>query len=135
GCGTELLVSSLVARLATPPIRVGWTVAVLLLAAAGSTEAQETTPGTREAAIAAEQQEKAAALSPYTPNRIEAFVTSFEESLISGPRHLHPFFTSADDGGGLTLGAGWREFVSPYNSIDLRGSLTVKGYKRFEAEF
>lgn len=105
----------------------------LLLGVPYSVRAQE--PATRQEAITAEQQKKAANLRPYTPNRVEAFVNRLEESLSSGPRHLHPFFDSAYNGGGFTVGAGWREFVSPYNSIDVRGSITLKGYKRVEAEY
>ena len=33
------------------------------------------------------------------------------------------------------MGAGYRRFVSPYNTVDLRGSITFSGYKRIEAEF
>jgi hypothetical protein len=33
------------------------------------------------------------------------------------------------------LGAGYRQHASSYNSVDLRGSYTFKGYKRLEAEF
>jgi hypothetical protein len=135
GCGTVLLVSSRLTWPDRPAIRAGGIVVALLLCAAGSVRAQEAQPATREEATVAEQQKKAANLRPYTPNRVEAFVARLEESLASGPRRLHPFFDSAYNGGGLTLGAGWRQFVSPYNTIDVRGSVTVKGYKRIEAEY
>ena len=47
----------------------------------------------------------------------------------------HPFFESAYPGGGFTVGAGYRQHVSSYNMIDVRGSYTFSGYKRVEAEF
>ena len=47
----------------------------------------------------------------------------------------HPFFESAYSGGGFTLGAGYAHHVSPYNLLDVRGSYTLSGYKRAEAEF
>ena len=38
-------------------------------------------------------------------------------------------------GGGFTLGAGYAKHVSSYNTVDFRGSYTLKNYKRIEAEF
>ena len=38
-------------------------------------------------------------------------------------------------GGGFTLGAGYAHHVSAYNMLDVRGSYTILGYKRIEAEF
>ncbi len=118
-----------------PPVRAGCVAIALLLCAAVPLRAQDLQPATREEAIAAQQQKKAADLRPYKPNRVEAFFDSLEESLANGPRRLHPFLDSAYRGGSLTFGAGWREFVSPYNTVDLRGSITIKGYKRIEAEY
>lgn len=135
GCGTDLLVSSPPKWPGPTPIRAGGIVVALLLCAAGAVRAQEAQPATREEAIAAEQKTKAETLRPYRPNRVEAFVNRLEESLATGPHHLHPFFDSAYNGGGLTVGAGWRQFVSPFDTIDVRGSITVKGYKRIEAEY
>jgi hypothetical protein len=48
---------------------------------------------------------------------------------------LHPFFQSAYSGGGFTLGAGYAQHVGAYNVFDFRGSYTITGYKRIEAEF
>ena len=36
---------------------------------------------------------------------------------------------------GFTLGVGYAHHVSPYNMLDVRGSYTILGYKRVEAEF
>jgi hypothetical protein len=47
----------------------------------------------------------------------------------------HPYFESADYGGGFTLGVGYAHHVSSYNLLDVRGSYTILGYKRIEAEF
>src|SRR5438034_11460817 len=33
------------------------------------------------------------------------------------------------------MGVGYARHVSPYNMLDVRGSYTVRGYKRVEAEF
>jgi outer membrane protein assembly factor BamA len=47
----------------------------------------------------------------------------------------HPWFQSAYAGGGFTLGAGRMFSVGSHNTIDVRGSYSVKGYKRAEVEF
>ena len=57
-----------------------------------------------------------------------------EDILINGLR-WYPFFESAYPGGGFPFGVGYRQHVSPYNLIDVRGSYTLSGYKRAEAEF
>jgi hypothetical protein len=101
----------------------------------GAASAQQPAPDTRAARVAAEQQEKAKQLKPYEPNKAEVWVTKLEEQFITGSLHWHPFFTSAYAGGGFTLGAGYATHVSSYNTIDVRGSYTISGYKRIESEF
>ncbi len=90
---------------------------------------------TRAAQIAAQQADKAKNLHPPVPSRAEALVKKVEEQFISGSLNWHPFFENAYAGGGFTLGAGYAKFVSPYNTVDLRGSITFSGYKRIEAEY
>jgi len=97
-----------------------------------SAAAQE--PTTRAAAIAQEQAEKAKNLHPHEPGTFEKYMNTAELWLASGLR-LHPYFQSAYSGGGFTLGAGYLSHVSPYNTIDVRGSWTFSNYKRVEAEF
>jgi hypothetical protein len=109
--------------------------AVLAAGAATPVLAQEPEPTTREAAIEAAQAEKASELRPYTPGKAEAILNRAEASLVNGVRRWHPFFDSAYSGGGFTLGAGYAHHVSAYNELDLRGSYTILGYKRVEAEF
>ncbi len=89
----------------------------------------------RETQIARAKAEKALALRPYQPNRAEALFDRAEELFLSGGLRWHQFFQSAYAGGGFTLGAGYRRHVSPYNTLDVRGSITFSGYKRLEAEF
>ena len=108
-----------------------------LLAGAAVAQAQPagTPEGTREGQIAAQQAAKAKELRPPTPSRAEALVKKVEEQFISGSLNWHPFFENAYAGGGFTLGAGYAKFVSPYSTVDLRGSITFSGYKRIEAEY
>jgi hypothetical protein len=112
--------------------------AVLLVTAAALanvTVYAQTTPDTRAEAIALEQAEKAKALRPYVPTKAEEVVDRVEDLLLSGSLQWRPWFESAYAGGGLTGGVAYRGFVSPYNTVDLRGSITIAGYKRVEAEF
>lgn len=89
-------------------------------------------PETRAAQI--EQQQAAKVLRPYQPGKAEQWLDWAESTLTTGSG-FHPFFISAYSGGGFTLGAGYLKYVSPYNTFDVRGSLTFSGYKRIEAEF
>jgi len=97
--------------------------------------AQDLATTSRTAVIEQAKAEKAAASRTYVPNKVEAAIDYVEDILSTGGLHWHPFFQSAYAGGGFTLGAGYRRFVSAYNTIDLRGSITFSGYKRIEAEF
>jgi hypothetical protein len=106
---------------------------LVTLIASGTLSAQE--PQTREEVLARQKADKAKALIPYEPSRAEQWVNRAEDLLLGGSLHWRPFFESAYAGGGFTMGAGYRHFVSPYNTIDVRGSITFSGYKRIEAEF
>src|SRR4030095_1942554 len=90
---------------------------------------------TREVEIAKAKAEKAKPLHPSAPSKAETYIDRAENLLLTGGLHWHPFFNSAYAGGGFTLGAGYRRFVSPYNTVDLRGSMPLSGYKRLEGEF
>jgi hypothetical protein len=91
--------------------------------------------GSRTALIEQQQAEKAASLTPAKPGKVEQYVSRYAEAFLGGQMHWHPFFHNAYSGGGFTLGAGYNQFVSPYNTLDIRGSITFLGYKRIEAEF
>ena len=93
------------------------------------------TADSRAAELARAKREKSTAVHPYEPNKAEVWLDRAEDLLLSGGLHWHPFFESAYAGGGFTLGAGYRRFVSSYNTVDVRGSITFSGYKRVEAEF
>jgi hypothetical protein len=110
--------------------------AVLTLAPAAPSAAQEPPDAeSRAAIIEREKNEKATALHPYVPGKAETILDRTEDILLTGGLHWHPFFDSAYAGGGFTLGAGYQRFVSSYNLLDVRGSLTFSGYKRVEAQF
>ncbi len=109
--------------------------AIMVVFAATTAAAQTQEPSTRAEVIEQAQAEKATRVRPYEPGKAEKYLDRVEQVMTTGGLRLHPFFQSAYSGGGFTLGAGYRTAVSPYNSIDVRGSWTLKGYKRVESEF
>jgi hypothetical protein len=107
-------------------VGVGWSTAAA---------AQETTATTRQGTIEEEQAKKEKTLHPYTVGKAERIMNKVQDALTNNTRKWHPFFDSAYSGGGFTLGLGYAQFVSPYSTLDFRGSYTIKQYKRVEAEF
>jgi hypothetical protein len=97
--------------------------------------AQSAPAGSRQAAIEQEQASKATNLQPYKPNRVERLFQRFDTIIEGATPQWHPFFDSAYSGGGFTLGLGKATYVSGYNYLDVRGSYSIAGYKRAEAEF
>ena len=123
---------------------VGLTVAMAMPAAAQAPPSSppeseaappQTQAPTREAAIQQEQAAKSQKLHPYVPNKAEAIFERLDSVLEGGTLRWHPFFENAYSGGGFTLGVGYASYVSAYNLIDVRGSYTIRGYKRAEVEF
>ena len=112
-------------------------VAVALVSAAPAAHvvAQEAQPATRQATLEQAQAEKVPTLHPFVPAKIERLVNRFEDRLLNQTQRFHPFLESAYSGGGFAFGAGYLHHVSPFNSVDVRGSYTISGYKRAEAEF
>src|SRR3954471_17529638 len=92
-------------------------------------------PASRAAEIEQQEQAKFEHLVPAAPGKAEAVAARIFDTFLSGQLHWHPFFQNAYSGGGFTLGAGYLRYVSSYNLLDVRGSLTFSGYKRFEAQF
>jgi hypothetical protein len=69
------------------------------------------------------------------PNKAEKIFQRVDTILEGGTLRWHPFLENAYSGGGLTLGVGHATYVSGYNYIDIRGSYSIRGYKRAEVEF
>jgi hypothetical protein len=92
-------------------------------------------PESRTETIERAQSEKTQSLHAYEPNKAEQIFQKFDSLLLRGTLRWHPFFDSAYSGGGFTLGIGHVSYLSGYNFLDVRGSYTVKDYKRIEAEF
>jgi hypothetical protein len=91
-------------------------------------------PKTRQATIEQQQAAKVETLQPDVPGKAERVVNQVEDILTNGLT-WRPYFESAYQGGGLPLGVGYKRYVSPFNTLDVRGSYTLGGYTRAEAEF
>jgi hypothetical protein len=116
-------------------LRLGWFVLLCSTTWSGTVTAQPAAPASREATIIELQRQKATVLHPRVPDKPERLLERVEAYLTPGKLLWHPYFISAYSGGGFTLGAGRLFYVSPYNTIDVRGSYTLSNYKRIEAEF
>jgi hypothetical protein len=101
----------------------------------GAASAQGQDPASRAAAIEQAESAKAGKLTPAAPGKAEAYVRRISDIMLSGQMHWHAFWQNAYSGGGFTVGAGYLRYVSSYNFLDVRGSITPSGYKRLEAEF
>src|SRR5262245_37836402 len=87
--------------------RIVFVIAVLTLAwAAGAQDV----PESRSGALAALQAKKSLEAKPPEPDRVEALVRRVEKTFLESPSGFYPFFSSVYHGGGLTLGAGYRQF-------------------------
>jgi len=104
-----------------------------VLANAAALAAQD--PPSREHAIEEAEQAKSELLTPAKAGKAEAYVARISDTFLSGQMHWHAFWQNAYSGGGFTVGAGYVHHVTPYNWLDVRGSITPSGYKRMEAQF
>lgn len=83
--------------------------------------------------IAAKQKAKAAVLHPYEPTRFEQVVTRLEESFASPPDGIYPVFGTVYPGGGISGGAGYRQFFARDTVWNTHALVSIKGYKLFES--
>jgi hypothetical protein len=81
------------------------------------------------------QAEKVKTLHPYPVTTFERIMNKVEDITVGGGLHWHPFLENAYRGGGFALGVGYMHHVSPYNLLDVRGSYSLRSYKRAEVEF
>ena len=62
-------------------------------------------------------------------------ITRIERRFTNQTIRFHPYLQSAYRGGGFAAGAGYMFHPSPYSTLDVRGSYSIKSYKLAEAEF
>lgn len=102
--------------------------AILLFAAV--TNAQET--DTRAGEIASQQAAKAREARKYIPEKGEALFNKFENILLSDPSGFYPFLGSVYQGGGLTVGPGYRKYYGDNTAWHVHGGISIKNYKLLE---
>ena len=107
----------------------------LLAATPRTVVAQTPEPDTRQAAIEQAESQKASKLQPFVPTGGERFMTKVEHTFVNPTHAWHPFFEGGYRGAGFAPGVGYMWHVSPYSSIDVRGSYSIRAYKRAEVEF
>ena len=107
----------------------------LVIGTATSALAQGPEADARQRVIEEAQAQKSQELRPYVPSKGERLITKLENRLEFSTQMWHPFLDNAYSGGGFALGAGYMRHVSAYSTIDVRGSYSIKNYKRVEAEF
>jgi len=106
-----------------------------LVSASHDALAQAPDPSTRTGALEQAQAEKVKALTPQEPKKFERLTGRAEAMLTRGGNHWYPYFENSYTGGGFPFGAGYSWFLNGYSTMDVRGSITPKGYTLAEAEF
>jgi hypothetical protein len=105
----------------------------LAMTAFVGTSTAQSPPESRAAGIASRQADKSKSLTPPVPDKAEALIQRVEKLLILDPSGFFPYFDSVYQGGGLTLGAGYRKFFGDNTSWNVKGLYSVKNYKLLEA--
>lgn len=118
------------------PTAVAWTLAAVMAGAPGAAHAQTTPPpDTHEGEIAAQQAEKARALSPYRGPFLERVVQEIDEHFLDADYRWHPFYGHAYPGAGVTLGAGYLFRPGDYDTLDFRAAMSLNSSKRAEVVY
>ena len=112
-----------------------YTSVALLVGSASPVLAQSAEPDTRQGVTEAAAAEKATELKPYEVTTAEKWVIKVERRFTGQVVRMHPFLEPAYSGGGFTVGTGYTFHPSPYSTLDVRGSYSIRSYKLAEAEF
>ncbi len=107
----------------------------LLIGAVTPALAQAPDPDARQEVIEQAQSQKSTTLQPYVSSRGERLMARVEDAFVYPVETWHPFLENAYRGGGFALGAGYMQHVSAFSFVDVRGSYSIRDYKRIEAEF
>jgi hypothetical protein len=119
------------------PIRRVFTILACVAAVLGSSRGVAAQPQepSRIGVIEQAQADKVKTLHPYPVSTGERIMNKVEDIIVGGGLHWHPFLENAYKGGGFALGLGYMHHVSSYNLLDVRGSYSIRNYKRAEVEF
>ena len=88
---------------------------------------------TRSGLLEVQQVQKSKVLRAPQPDKAEAIFRRFERIFLEDPSGFYPYFASVYHGGGLTLGAGYREFYGDNTSWNIQGLYSFTNYKLIEA--
>jgi hypothetical protein len=113
------------------------TALALVIGAATPALAQTPDPDqdARQAVVENAAAEKAKVLKPYELTTAEKVLIKIERRFTNQMVKWHPYLQNAYTGGGFALGAGYTFHPSPYSTLDVRGSYSIRSYKLAEAEF
>ena len=89
-------------------------------------------PESRSESLSTLQAEKARVTRPPSADRAEAWVRKMEALFLVDPSGFFPYFDSVYQGGGLTLGAGYRKFYGDNTFWEVKGLYSVLNYKLIE---
>lgn len=90
---------------------------------------------TRAGEITDEQADKATKLTPYETHWAENMLLRVRRALVEQPSGLYPYFGSVYNGGGFTLGAGYRHFTGDRSHFNVDGLYSISAYKLIEGHF
>ena len=106
---------------------------LVLVSLLGAVPTSATGQETRLESIAAEQADKATRLAPYEQHWSETLLLSVRRAIIEQPDGFFPYFDSVYNGGGFTLGGGYRHFTGDRTQVNVAGLYSAKGYKLVRA--
>jgi hypothetical protein len=107
-------------------------VGAILLAAAFAPILPAQAPASREGAYALQQAEKERAGQPPKPDRAEEIIRRLQKIFLLDPSGFFPAFESVYQGGGLTLGGGYRKFFGDNTFWQVKGLYSLSNYKLAE---
>jgi len=109
--------------------------AAVLYAASPAAAQAPAAPATRAATIEAAQAEKATSLRPYRGRFVERIVQEIDEHLAARHVRWHPYYGHAYPGAGLTGGLGYMFHLKDYDTLDVRGAMSLNKSKRAEVAY
>ena len=117
---------------------LGFCLSIAFVGGAATTalaQSSEPQPETRHSTIENAADEKAQSLHPYEVTTAEKVIARIERRFTDQTIRWHPFLENAYRGGGFAAGVGYMFHPSAYNTLDVRGSYSIRSYKLAEAEF
>jgi hypothetical protein len=110
------------------------TVAIaVLLAPAAQAQESAAAPQSRDELLTAAQAQKATQLRPHRPDALDRRLAMVDRALRIFEAPVYPFIGSAMEGGGMTMGPGFRGRIGATGGFDVHGGVSIKGYQTVDA--